>query len=175
MGRPKSPNKVLALHGETRKERFRENALSGSLVTDTAICRQVEGYSEMNDRAKRIFRTAAKWSISMGALQFQDLHLLAAYAIEYDIYLQAVHAINTEGVCVQKKDESGAVIGMVANPAVAVRNTALRNLSTLGGKFGYTPNDRLRIGNAAESPKPDRIKALRMEIEYDEEDVDEQS
>lgn len=132
------------------------------------------GYSSLTARAKDIYKRACRQLISMKMLQAPDLNSLIAYAREYDLYLQAVEDVNTNGRKLYYEDKNGFP-RYYDNPAIHQANNALANLRALGSNFGFSPVDRQRLKSAVDDSKTKGIKAMFAAILMDDEpEIEEQ-
>jgi len=89
----------------------------------------------------------------MGVLTDLDGHALAAYCRAWAQYLTASNRILKDGpTVVNDKDAE------VPHPAIRSQESAMRVMIQVGGRFGLTPSDRVRLPKQEEKPQAGKAR-----------------
>lgn len=145
MGRRKDNIEDKKLRGTVRKDRSQvAEADPGKPITDVRCAYHVSGYAELSNRAKALYRQKCKELVAGAGLFPSDLHQVILYAHSYDQYWQYDDAVKTHGAVLQNTNKFGEQV-LVANPAVKMRRDALKDLTAIAARFGFSPVDRAKI------------------------------
>ena len=157
MGRPKQPQQLLELKGTARKTRRRIEAMVGMKITNFDQVAALCDYTHLTDQGQRIFIRQCTFLIGMNALQAQDLQLLLIYAQNYDIALRCMEEINSgKGWFNVTKNKRGEIVAIHELPYLRLFRKACTIVNSIGGKFGFSPADRIRMAEpAAQKEKKD--------------------
>lgn len=96
--------------------------------------------------AKKAWRRTAKQLYELGVLSEIDRDALAAYCVQYAVWVSAVDQIQKDGVI-----QGGGLLAETPNgypvqhPLVAVMNRAQAEMRKWMAEFGMTPSSRSRI------------------------------
>ena len=144
MGRKKEDIADKKLRGTVRKDRVQvETADPGKPMTDWAAARGVSGYSELTMRAKALYRQKCKELIAGAGLYVTDLHQIVMYAHAYDRFWTYEDAVKEHGTVVKVKSKFGETL--IANPAVKMQRDALKDVTSIAARFGFSPVDRAKL------------------------------
>ena len=81
--------------------------------------------------------------IERGVFDEMDQPLFLALCNAYESYMSAWKQVKAGGAVVLTKNGNP-----IQNPYVAIQKQALKDMTTLGAKFGFSPTDRARLGIA---------------------------
>ena len=144
MGRKKEDIADKKLRGTVRKERVQvETVDPGKPMTDWAAARSVSGYSDLSMRAKALYRQKCKELIAGPGLYVTDLHQIIMYAHAYDRFWTYEDAVQEHGAVVKVKSKFGETL--IANPAVKMQRDALKDVTAIAARFGFSPVDRAKL------------------------------
>ena len=144
MGRKKEDIADKKLRGTVRKDREQvETADPGKPMTDWAAARSVSGYSDLSMRAKALYRQKCKELIAGTGLFVTDLHQIIMYAHAYDRFWTYEDAVQEHGAVVKVKSKFGETL--IANPAVKMQRDALKDVTAIAARFGFSPVDRAKL------------------------------
>lgn len=144
MGRKKENMAEKKLRGTVRNDRTQvETADPGKPMTDWAAARSVSGYSDLSMRAKALYRQKCKELIAGPGLYVTDLHQIVMYAHAYDRFWIYEDAVQEHGAVVPVKSKFGETL--IANPAVKMQRDALKDVTAIAARFGFSPVDRAKL------------------------------
>lgn len=144
MGRKKEDIADKKLRGTVRKDRVQvETVDPGKPMTDWAAARSVSGYSDLSMRAKALYRQKCKELIAGPGLYVTDLHQIIMYAHAYDRFWTYEDAVQEHGAVVKVKSKFGETL--IANPAVKMQRDALKDVTSIAARFGFSPVDRAKL------------------------------
>lgn len=144
MGRKKEDIADKKLRGTVRKDRVQVETLDpGKPMTDWAAARSVSGYSDLSMRAKALYRQKCKELIAGPGLYVTDLHQIIMYAHAYDRFWTYEDAVQEHGAVVKVKSKFGETL--IANPAVKMQRDALKDVTSIAARFGFSPVDRAKL------------------------------
>ena len=144
MGRKKEDIADKKLRGTVRKDRVQvETVDPGKPMTDWAAARSVSGYSDLSMRAKALYRQKCKELIAGPGLYVTDLHQIIMYAHAYDRFWTYEDAVQEHGAVVKVKSKFGETL--IANPAVKMQRDALKDVTAIAARFGFSPVDRAKL------------------------------
>lgn len=144
MGRKKEDIADKKLRGTVRKDRVQvETVDPGKPMTDWAAARSVSGYSDLSMRAKALYRQKCKELIAGPGLYVTDLHQIIMYAHAYDRFWTYEDAVQEHGAVVRVKSKFGETL--IANPAVKMQRDALKDVTSIAARFGFSPVDRAKL------------------------------
>lgn len=144
MGRKKEDIADKKLRGTVRKDRVQvETVDPGKPMTDWAAARGVSGYAELSQRAKGLYRQKCKELIAGPGLYVTDLHQIIMYAHAYDRFWTYEDAVKDHGAVVKVKSKFGETL--IANPAVKMQRDALKDVTAIAARFGFSPVDRAKL------------------------------
>lgn len=167
MGRPKQPQQLLELKGTAQKCRRRVEAMVGQKISTFDQVADLCDYTHLTEQAQRIFIRQCTFLIGMKALQAQDLQLLMLYAQNYDIALQCMDKINSgQSWFTVTHNKKGEVISVHELPYLRLFRQSCAIINSIGGKFGFSPADRIRIAEGvAQKEKGDIMDITADAIE----------
>lgn len=84
----------------------------------------------------------------IGVLANLDRQVIAGYCISVSSLVLAEREIDEYGIVIKTFDAEGVLRASKKNPAVNIREGALRELRAFASEFGLTPVSRTRIGTA---------------------------
>ena len=137
-GRKKLPDQLKVISGTFQKCR---SSKSGERQDDTPM----EAPERLSEGALKHFETLRGRVSSLGldSSTYTEILTLAAMRLE-EIDL-CVAAIKEHGALIMAKTMAGSDL-LRANPAVAMRNEAMRHLQSLLAEFGLSPSSIGRVG-----------------------------
>ncbi|MBR5499635.1 MAG: P27 family phage terminase small subunit, partial [Bacteroidales bacterium] len=145
MARGKDNADEKRLRGTLRKDRKQvAEADPGKPITDVRCAYHVSGYAELSNRAKALYRQKCKELVAGAGLFPSDLHQVILYAHSYDQYWIYDDAVKEYGAVLKNTNKFGEEV-LVANPAVKMRRDALKDLTAIAARFGFSPVDRAKI------------------------------
>ena len=145
MGRKKEDLGQKKLKGTVRKDRVQvETANVGEPLTSVNEARKASGYAQLSMRAKALYRQKCKELVAGAGLFSSDLHQVILYAHSYDQYWIYDDAVKEYGAVLKNTNKFGEEV-LVANPAVKMRRDALKDLTAIASRFGFSPVDRAKI------------------------------
>ena len=167
MGRPKQPQQLLELKGTAQKCRRRVEAMVGQKISTFDQVVELCDYTHLTEQAQRIFIRQCTFLIGMKALQAQDLQLLMLYAQNYDIALQCMDKINSgQSWFTVTHNKKGEVISVHELPYLRLFRKSCAIINSIGGKFGFSPADRIRMAEGvAQKEKGDIMDITADAIE----------
>lgn len=145
MARSKDNIEAKKLRGTVRKDRKQvENSDPGKPITNWTIARHTSGYDELSGRAKTIYRNKCKELIKGPGLFSTDLHQIVLYAHSYEQYWIYDDQVKTYGPVIKFTNKFGDTV-LAPNPAVKMRRDALKDVTAIAARFGFSPVDRAKI------------------------------
>lgn len=145
MARKKDNIEEKQLRGTVRKDREQVTmADPGKPITDVRCAYHVSGYAKLSNRAKALYRQKCKELMAGAGLYSSDLHQVILYAHSYDQYWIYDDAVKEHGAVLRNTNKFGEE-ALVANPAVKMRRDALKDLTAIASRFGFSPADRAKI------------------------------
>jgi P27 family predicted phage terminase small subunit len=145
-GRKKLPDQLKLIRGTLQS--CRASSVTGG--QDEAPMTAPKNLSE----AARVHFSALKENIAQLGLDsatFTEVAMLAAMRMEEIEECDAL--IVAHGRIIETTTEAGSLF-LRANPAVAMRNEAMRHLQSLLAEFGLTPSASARVSAKKPAPKP---------------------
>ena len=144
MGRKKDNVDEKKLRGTARKDRKQvAEADPGKPVTDVRCAYHVSGYAELNNRAKALYRQKCKELIAGPGLYMTDLHQIIMYAHAYDRFWTYEDAVKHHGPVIEVETKYGT--NYISNPAVKMQRDALKDVTAIAARFGFSPVDRTKL------------------------------
>lgn len=145
MARVKDNIEAKQLRGTVRKDRKQvETADPGKPLTDVRQVRGASGYNELSGRAKTIYRNKCKELMAGPGLFSTDLQQIILYAHSYEQYWIYDEAVKKHGAVLTAMNKFGDTI-LIPNPAVKMRRDALKDVTAIAARFGFSPVDRAKI------------------------------
>ena len=145
MSRHKDSIDDKKLRGTVRKDREQVAVADpGKPITDVRCAYHVSGYAELSNRAKALYRQKCKELVAGPGLFSSDLHQVVLYAHSYDQYWIYDDSVKEHGAVLSNANKFGEQV-LVANPAVKMRRDALKDLTAIAARFGFSPVDRAKI------------------------------
>lgn len=141
-GRPRTPNNVRQLRGDTRPSRARPHLTA-------PVAGAVEPPEYLDDEQRAVWRSLSPSLIARGVLTPWDVDLFAAFCAAVVHHRRAVKLVNDSNVLLKGPD------GAVKNPALQIVRDQAQLIATIGSRFGLTPADRARIALPAEEVRND--------------------
>lgn len=135
-----SDNEKL-MRGTLRKDRIQNATPIGIPVKNTQQYLEISGYDNLSRRAKAIYRRKCHEMVERGALYLEDLTQLILYAHSVDSFWLFDAEVKKYGAVVEEVSREGNS-RLVPNPAVRMRNEALKNILSISANFGFSPKDR---------------------------------
>lgn len=133
------------LRGTVRKDRRQVDTVDpGKPITMVKQACGASGYAELSGRAKTIYRNKCRELIKGAGLYKTDLHQIVLYAYSYEQYWIYDEVVKKHGAVVPVKNKFGDTV-LVPNPAVKMRRDALKDVTTIAARFGFSPVDRAKI------------------------------
>jgi P27 family predicted phage terminase small subunit len=106
--------------------------------------------------AKKEWRRAGRFLLTLGLISDLDLAAFAAYCTAYGRWVEAEDALKTYGVMI--KSPNGFP---VQSPYLGVANKAMEQMRSLLSEFGMSPASRTRVAGVAQLPEEeDEFMAL---------------
>ena len=162
MGRGKDDITEKKLRGTARKDRQQvETAGSGKPITDARRVVETSGYKELSGRAKTIYRNKCRELMRGPGLFATDLHQIVLYAHSYEQYWVYDDQAKKYGPIMKVTNKFGDTV-LVPNPAIKMRRDALKDVTTIAARFGFSPVDRAKI--KLEVKEEDPLEAFMKEI-----------
>ena len=115
---------------------------------------------DMPPAAQAFWNTVIEECRFSGVLSRVDGKALRLAAESWAIYLDAQDAIKDHGIVVSEPTAHGGM-RVKANPAVAVRAKAWKEVQTILAKFGLTPADRTGLKAGANVGDEDKRKDIK--------------
>ena len=144
MGRKKEDVSQKKLKGTVRKDRTQvETVDPGKPLTSVNEARKASGYSQLTMRAKALYRQKCKELIAGPGLYSTDLHQVVMYAHAYDRFWTLEDEVKKLGTTIQVKSKFGT--NYIANPAVKMQRDALKDVTAIAARFGFSPVDRTKL------------------------------
>lgn len=145
MGRSKENIEQKKLRGTVRKDRVQvETVEAGKPISNWRVAMNVSGYKDLSGRAKTIYRNKCRELIKGPGLYSTDLHQVVMYAHSYEQFWIYDQAVKDHGAVLQVTNKFGDTI-LVPNPAVKMRRDALKDVTAIAARFGFSPVDRAKI------------------------------
>lgn len=144
MGRRKEDIAQKKLKGTVRKDRTQvETADPGKPMTSCDAARMVSGYTQLSKRAKALYRQKCKELIAGSGLYSTDLHQIIMYAHAYDRFWIYEDEVEKHGAVIEVETKYGT--NYIANPAVKMQRDALKDVTAIAARFGFSPVDRTKL------------------------------
>lgn len=145
MGRSKDDISEKKLRGTARKDRKQvETAGSGKPITEIQCATSASGYKNLSGSAKAIYRNKCRELMRGPGLFATDLHQIVLYAHSYEQYWLYDAAVKKHGPIMEVMNKYGDTV-LVPNPAIKMRRDALKDVTTIAARFGFSPVDRAKI------------------------------
>lgn len=144
MGRKKEDVGQKKLKGTVRKDRLQvETADVGEPLTSVNEARKASGYAQLSMRAKALYRQKCKELIAGAGLYSTDLHQVVMYAHAYDRFWIYEDEVKAHGPVIEVQTKYGT--NYISNPAVKMQRDALKDVTAIAARFGFSPVDRTKI------------------------------
>lgn len=144
MGRKKEDLGQKKLKGTVRKDRVQvETANVGDPLTSVNEARKASGYAQLSMRAKALYRQKCKELIAGAGLYSTDLHQVVMYAHAYDRFWIYEDEVKAHGPVIKVQTKYG--INYISNPAVKMQRDALKDVTAIAARFGFSPVDRTKL------------------------------
>lgn len=144
MGRKKEDIGQKKLKGTVRKDRLQvETADVGEPLTSVNEARKASGYAQLSMRAKALYRQKCKELIAGAGLYSTDLHQVVMYAHAYDRFWIYEDEVKAHGPVIKVQTKYGT--NYISNPAVKMQRDALKDVTAIAARFGFSPVDRTKI------------------------------
>ena len=144
MGRKKEDIGQKKLKGTVRKDRVQvETADVGEPLTSVNEARKASGYAQLSMRAKALYRQKCKELIAGAGLYSTDLHQVVMYAHAYDRFWIYEDEVKAHGPVIEVETKYGT--NYIANPAVKMQRDALKDVTVIAARFGFSPVDRTKL------------------------------
>lgn len=144
MGRKKEDIGQKKLKGTVRKDRVQvETADVGEPLTSVNEARKASGYAQLTMRAKALYRQKCKELIAGAGLYSTDLHQIVMYAHAYDRFWIYEDEVKSHGPVIEVQTKYGT--NYISNPAVKMQRDALKDVTAIAARFGFSPVDRTKL------------------------------
>lgn len=144
MGRKKEDIGQKKLKGTVRKDRVQvETADVGEPLTSVNEARKASGYAQLSMRAKALYRQKCKELIAGAGLFSTDLHQVVMYAHAYDRFWIYEDEVKAHGPVIEVQTKYGT--NYISNPAVKMQRDALKDVTAIAARFGFSPVDRTKL------------------------------
>lgn len=144
MGRKKEDIGQKKLKGTVRKDRVQvETADVGEPLTSVNEARKASGYAQLTMRAKALYRQKCKELIAGAGLYSTDLHQVVMYAHAYDRFWIYEDEVKAHGPVIKVQTKYGT--NYISNPAVKMQRDALKDVTAIAARFGFSPVDRTKL------------------------------
>ncbi len=144
MGRKKEDIGQKKLKGTVRKDRVQvETADVGEPLTSVNEARKASGYAQLSMRAKALYRQKCKELIAGAGLYSTDLHQVVMYAHAYDRFWIYEDEVKAHGPVIEVQTKYGT--NYISNPAVKMQRDALKDVTAIAARFGFSPVDRTKL------------------------------
>jgi len=144
MGRKKEDLGQKKLKGTVRKDRVQvETANVGEPLTSVNEARKASGYAQLSMRAKALYRQKCKELIAGAGLYSTDLHQVVMYAHAYDRFWIYEDEVKAHGPVIEVQTKYGT--NYISNPAVKMQRDALKDVTAIAARFGFSPVDRTKL------------------------------
>ena len=144
MGRKKEDLGQKKLKGTVRKDRVQvETADVGEPLTSVNEARKASGYAQLSMRAKALYRQKCKELIAGAGLYSTDLHQVVMYAHAYDRFWIYEDEVKAHGPVIEVQTKYGT--NYISNPAVKMQRDALKDVTAIAARFGFSPVDRTKL------------------------------
>ena len=144
MGRKKEDLGQKKLKGTVRKDRVQvETANVGEPLTSVNEARKASGYAQLSMRAKALYRQKCKELIAGAGLYSTDLHQVVMYAHAYDRFWIYEDEVKAHGPVIEVQTKYGTKY--ISNPAVKMQRDALKDVTAIAARFGFSPVDRTKL------------------------------
>lgn len=144
MGRKKEDIGQKKLKGTVRKDRLQvETADVGEPLTSVNEARKASGYAQLSMRAKALYRQKCKELIAGAGLYSTDLHQVVMYAHAYDRFWIYEDEVKAHGPVIEVQTKYGT--NYISNPAVKMQRDALKDVTAIAARFGFSPVDRTKL------------------------------
>lgn len=144
MGRKKEDLGQKKLKGTVRKDRVQvETANVGESLTSVNEARKASGYAQLSMRAKALYRQKCKELIAGAGLYSTDLHQVVMYAHAYDRFWIYEDEVKAHGPVIEVQTKYGT--NYISNPAVKMQRDALKDVTAIAARFGFSPVDRTKL------------------------------
>lgn len=144
MGRKKEDLGQKKLKGTVRKDRVQvETADVGEPLTSVNEARKASGYAQLTMRAKALYRQKCKELIAGAGLYSTDLHQIVMYAHAYDRFWIYEDEVKAHGPVIEVQTKYGT--NYISNPAVKMQRDALKDVTAIAARFGFSPVDRTKL------------------------------
>lgn len=140
-GRRPKPVAKKQLAGNPGKRKLNVEQPDFSQVTDI-VCPEW-----MGDYGRQLWQVLAPELCKEKVLAITDIQALEVYCSAYDQFRIAQEEVRQYGVTV-----TGAMGGVVKNPAVTALKEAAAMMATYGGMLGLDPSSRQRLSGASKKP-----------------------
>ena len=144
MGRRKEDASIKKLKGTVRKDRTQvETCDPGKPMTNLDVARNVAGYAQLTKRAKALYRVKCKELMGGTGLFSSDLHQIIMYAHAYDRFWIYEDQVQKFGPVIAVETKYGT--NYISNPAVKMQRDALKDVTAIAARFGFSPVDRAKL------------------------------
>lgn len=125
--------------------------MNQDLIKDFSHCR-VSGYTDLDSRAKAIYRSKCLELIQDGELRRGYLTTLISWADNYARYLRLKKEVEAEGYTFMSHNKFGEKV-ISANPKVKMMNDAQKMATNILKEFGATLTKARSLGKQKPAPK----------------------
>lgn len=140
-GRKRKPTHLHLVDGTHRKDRHGDPA--SEVQAEPAKGLEAPGYIDEN--ARRVWAELIPQLEGLGVLARVDRHTVACFCIAVSTVEAAERKIDELGITVETFNEAGQLTGIKKNPAVTVRDAALREVRAYAAEFGLSAASRARL------------------------------
>ena len=144
-GRKKLPDQLKVISGTFQKCR---SSKSGERQNDAPM----EAPEGLSEGALRHFETLRGRIAQLGLDSSTYTEVLTLAAMRLEEIDVCNHAINDHGALIMAKTVTGGEL-LRANPAVSMRNEAMRHLQSLLAEFGLSPSSIGKVGAKKKEPE----------------------
>ena len=115
----------------------------GDPLTSVNEARKASGYAQLSMRAKALYRQKCKELIAGAGLYSTDLHQVVMYAHAYDRFWIYEDEVKAHGPVIEVQTKYGT--NYISNPAVKMQRDALKDVTAIAARFGFSPVDRTKL------------------------------
>jgi P27 family predicted phage terminase small subunit len=139
-GRKPKPDELKAKSGTLRKSRVNNNKPQFGKIEALPLAPEY-----LDEEGARQWRTLVDQLDRAGMLQKTDLTVLAAYCLEWAMYVKHAKAAMDGSDFYQTLSPEGVPTSFQVHPCTILANRALANCLKIASEFGFTPASRSRI------------------------------
>ena len=173
-GRKPLPKEKLMLRDTFRPDRDRPSSVSGESVPVKEIGQrcQTAGLQQAPKKARDIYWAMCKRLAVQGMMDPAFCPQILIWAVDQHLATECVRSLKNDGLTLKGTTKDGNEY-TYPNPAFKQLMSLQDKLLKIGGNFGMSPVDRIRLKTPADD-KPKGIKALFAAVITDDEEPDEQ-